>query len=294
MGVEHGSGFEPQPEAPEKQAEKIHWKDWRVAVFSAASAKDRYATENGEAIGQLLATDGFDAINGGYDAGGMKGLKNGFVAVCREQGMSDQEIEKHLSGVIFSDAAVGVKIKQLFGVISPAAVKETANLPDRAGGIINNADAYIATEGGIGTVIEFLLSAQNEWIKEAGEDHKKKPIIVVDKDQMVDQVLEVLEKTKPGSAANVSPDIYLISGHSAPTPDGLPMATLKNDWAMRDQVDKLLNYYYLLNLDQKTAEQDAEVLSLKHDLFSDDSPTRVLTLKERQEQKKVFDHGAGI
>lgn len=277
-----------------EQESPIKWKEYQVAVFAASSPKDRYAVENSEAVGRLLATRGFDAINGGYDVGGMGALGKGFADACREKGLSDSEIEKHLTGVIFSDKVGGKKLKEERGLIKPARFKETDNLAERAGGIINDADAYIATEGGIGTVIELLLAAQNEWARQKDVSAKKRPIILIDKDQAVDHVLESMEKIKPGSASTLGKDIFVLAGHHAPKQGELPMATLKNDEVMAEQLDKLLEFSYLTNQADRSADQDQLLEARRQELFEDKSPWRVLSIGEHSKLKQEFSEGAGI
>src|SRR3989338_8012306 len=127
---EKGSFYE-QREAP-----RDHWKGWTVAVYGSASNEAAFAVANSRKAGEILARSGMDAVNGGYDVGGMGALAEGFTRAAKELGFSEREIKPHLKGVIFSEKAIGPELARKRGVIPNATLTRVHSLPERAGGIM--------------------------------------------------------------------------------------------------------------------------------------------------------------
>jgi len=281
----------------EPKKEQEHWKSWTVSVMSASSNENKYAIENAHAIGQILAEKGYDAINGGYGVGGMGAFANGFREQCRAMSFSDSEIEKHLKGVVYSEKVIGQALAKKRTINTTATITSGDSLAERAGGIIKGSDAVIAVEGGLGTNIEALMSAQDEWFKERNEDKKlpTRPLILIESTNMIERTIELCEKLSPKTIDSLTSHIYVLSGYSNPDRQsgGLDMATLRNDPRMAKKLEMLLEMYYLrslgekINTEQREREQELEGLLLK-----DGSEFKVMTIKEKLLAKQTM-HGEG-
>lgn len=305
--------------AESREHQKEHWKQYTVGVMSASSALNHAAIDNTYSIGKMLAKNGYDGRNGGYSAGAMKSFADGFREEARTLGASDKEITEHFHGVIFSDKAIGEGLKNQRGVNATSSIEEAHTLSDRAGGIINNSDAIIVVEGGIGTELEGLLAAQGEWFAQKKnaqlqkevveardaerltpqvESEKRrqmvpiKPIISIDSKQMFADIIELCENRSPKTIDTLTEHMYVLTGHTAPTSE--EVATIKNDPKAAKKLEMLLRYYYLLNKQELSSQETEEQSSLRRDLFDAESPFRVWTMKERLAAKNQFEAGAGI
>lgn len=113
-----------------------------IAVFGSSQPKpgdELYAT--GVRLGELLASAGFDVMNGGY-----RGLME---AVSRGA---------HAAGA----HVIGVTMRRFEDRVNRFVGEEvrTANFYERFGSLVNRADGYIAMHGGIGTLAEVTFTWQ--------------------------------------------------------------------------------------------------------------------------------------
>ncbi len=282
-----------------KEQSKIQWKDFTVSVMSASSNENKYAVENACGVGKMLPKLGMDGINGGYSVGGMGSFAEGYKQTAREMGLSDQEIEKHLKGVVYSEKIIGKALAETRGVNSPASITRADSLPERAGGIIKGSDVVIAVEGGVGTNIEALMAAQDEWFKERNKDIKlpTRPVILIEQTNMIEDTIALNEQRSPKTIDTLTPHIYILAGHSNPqvhkNSGDLSKATLANDPEMAQKLSLLLEYFYLKKeKDIGNPFNDQKYHQLEQELFSPESPNKVFTLKEKLLAKQEM-HGAG-
>jgi|GEM_PF-4489338 len=278
---------------------KEHWKNFTVSVMSASSDENLPAKENAFAVGRMLPGMGMDGINGGYSVGGMGSFAEGYKEGAQVMGLSAEEIQKHLKGVVFSEEVIGKALAEKRGINSPATITRASSLPERAGGIINGSDAVIAVEGGIGTNIEALMAAQDEWFKERNPDKKlpTRPVILIESTGMIQDTIALSEQRSPNTINTLTPHIYVLSGHSNPNRtknnQGLNVATLQNDSTMRKKLQMLLEYFYLKKEREALNPYSEEMYThLETQLFSEGSAYKVLTIKEKLEAKEVM-HGFG-
>lgn len=285
-----------------KEQPKIQWKDFTVSVMSASSNENKYAMENAREVGKMLPKMGMDGINGGYSVGGMGSFAEGYKETAKEMGLSDQEIEQHLKGVVYSEKVIGKALAETRGVNSPASITRADSLPERAGGIIKGSDVVIAVEGGVGTNIEALMAAQDEWFKERNKDTKlpTRPVILIEQTNMIEDTIALNEQRSPKTIDTLTPHIYSLSGHSNPKvqkePGDLNKATLKNDPHMAEKLSMLLEYFYLKKeKDLGNSFDDQKYHQLEQNLFSPDSPNKVFTVKEKlQAKQEMRGVGEGI
>src|SRR3989344_4637550 len=191
----------------QQETPKEHWKDYTVGVMSASSNTNFAARENTKAIGRILAKNGFDGANGGYSEGAMKDFADGFREQCREEGRSEDEITRHLHGTIFSDKAIGEGLRNQRGVNDTMSIKEAHTLSGRAGGIIDNSDAIIVAEGGIGTELEGLLAAQGEWFALKKNTQLRKEIGEAESSGVL---TDELKQNKTAEMVSVKPAIVIV------------------------------------------------------------------------------------
>lgn len=292
----------PEFSEREPQKEQEHWKSWTVGVMSASSNENKYAIDNAHTIGQLVAKNGYDAINGGYGVGGMGAFANGFREQCRTMGFSDDEITQHLKGVVFSEKVIGQALAKKRTINETATITSGDSLAERAGKIIKGSDAIIAVEGGLGTSVEALMAAQDEWFRERSEDKKlpTRPLILIESTTMIERTIEFYEKSSPKTIDGLTPHIYVLSGHSNPNINRqageLDMATLKNDPKMAKQLEMLLEMYYLRSLGEEVSvEQRQREQELGELLLKDGSKFKVMTIKEKLLAKQLMrGEGEGI
>jgi len=282
-----------------KEYPKGHWKNFTVSVMSASSNLNEPAKQNAYQVGKMLPELGMDGINGGYSVGGMGSFAEGYKEGSRAMGLSDDEIATHLKGVIYSEKVIGKTLAKERGVNSPATITPTDSLPERAGGIIGGSDVVIAVEGGVGTNIEALLAAQDQWFKERNTENPKpiRPLILIESTNMIEDTIALNESRSPGTINTLTPYIYVLSGHSNPNiqkQDGeISVATLQNDPAMHEKLQFLLEYFYLKReKDLKNPCDESRLQFLETDSFSKDAPHKVFTIKEKLEAKQTL-HGEG-
>lgn len=270
-------GFHEHHEAP-----RGHWKGWAVAVYGSASNEATFAIANSRKAGEILARSGMDAVNGGYNVGSMGALAEGFTRAAKELGFSEREIKPHLKGVIFSEKAIGPELARKRGVIPNATIKRTHSLPERAGGIMERADAYIATEGGSGTLLEVLLTGQNQWAQEQrGGSVARKPIILIDSTGAMEEILSLIAHKLPGGIRTLTENTYFLNSFDPKT--GLnSSATLENDPVMARKLETVLELFYLRSLrDAVTEEQRQRMHELDDSIHDPDSDMHVPTLKQK-------------
>lgn len=292
----------PESTIESREAPKIQWKNFTVSVMSASSNENFYAVENARAVGMILPRMGMDGINGGYSVGGMGSFAEGYIATAREMGLPEDEIKTHLKGVVYSEKVIGKALAKQRGVNSPASITQADSLPERAGGIIKGSDVVIAVEGGVGTNIEALMAAQDEWFKERNQDNKlpTRPVILIEQTNMIEDTIALNEQRSPKTINTLTPHIYVLSGHSNPNikkgPNDLDKATLANDPKMAEKLSMLLEYFYIKKeKDLGNVFDDQKYHQLELDLFSPESPNKVFTLKEKlQARQEVHGEGEGI
>lgn len=285
-----------------KEIKKTEWKNFTVSVMSASSNENKYAIENAYEIGKILPTKGMDGINGGYSVGGMGSFAEGYKQASREIGLTDEEIKQHLKGVVYSEKVIGQALAKTRGINSPANITSADSLPERAGGIIKGSDVVIAVEGGIGTNIEALMAAQDEWFKEKNKDTKlpTRPVILIEQTNMIEDTIALNEQRSPKTIDTITPHIYVLSGYSNPKtikePGDLSKATLANDPEMAHKLSLLLEYFYLKKeKDMGNTFDDQKYHQLEQALFSPESPYKVFTLKEKlQAKQEMRGYGEGI
>ena len=272
-----GIGVETVPEE-ESGEQKIKWKDYLVAVFGASAEDNMMAIKNSKAAGRLLAEQGYDAINGGYAVGGMGAMAEGYADACQEVGMNGDQIKNHLNGLTspeFADRQVNPQ----------ANIKEMASMKDRLQALVEGSDAYIATEGGKGTVEEVItaLKAEKSHSKEDSE-HIAKPVIIIDNEHLA---LKTLLENQNVQMGDITPDtFYILSGKTAeeraPGQSIHDLETIPNSLPgneqMAEQTRLILEYHYLLK--QNDAESAGRINELKKQLFDPSSGIQVLTLDD--------------
>ncbi len=285
-----------------KELPKVEWKNFTVSVMSASSDANLPAKQNAYQVGKMLPELGMDGINGGYSVGGMGSFAEGYKEGSHNIGLSDEEITKHLKGIIYSEKVIGKTLAKERGVNSPATITPTDSLPERAGGIIGGSDVVIAVEGGVGTNIEALLAAQDQWFKERNTENPKptRPLILIESTNMIEDTIELNENRSKGTIKTLTPHIYVLSGHSNPNikkqPGELSKATLENDSQMREKLKLLLEYFHLKKeKDSGNPYSQENYQDLEQKLFSNNSEYKVFTIQEKLAAKQTMSgEGEGI
>lgn len=266
---------------------------YKVAIFSASSNGDLSAVANAGEAGKIIAKNGYGLVNGGYASGGMGSSSEGFDIAATESGQTLDEIAKRKSGVVFSDkiGKIAKNFKTDIGFIKNAQITEEDDLPARAGGIIRNADAYIITEGGTGTDTEGHTTLQNEGLRQLAEGNPQRPIIIVDKHNIIVHQLLLREQVTPGSVKKMSENIFILAGHSAPSTDDIKKANLENDPEMKENLANVLRLFFLkkISAEEITPEEKEEI-----EVLTSEVKNKVLNLKAYSEKRQTFDEGGGI
>lgn len=292
----------------QKKEEEEHFKDYTVGVFSASSESNEAAKQNTRAIAEMLAEMGMDGMNGGYSSGAMRTFAEGYAEKSKELGFKEAQIKRHLHGIIFSKEVAGGFIKEKAGVNVDGEIKEMHTLSERAGGIIDNSDATIATEGGLGTMAEVLVASIGENLAQLKKEQLEKdievaekrgasdneiqelksqavpvkPIIILDSTEMFKDIMKVIESKAPGASKKGLPEhIYVFERHDNPNKasDELEVATLQNDEHMKTQVRYILEMYHLMYLGDDITELQEERLQ-KLGQILEEGEYRVVKLSE--------------
>ncbi|MDO8444101.1 MAG: LOG family protein [bacterium] len=295
----HEMGHDLSIELEQPENEK-QWKNFSVAVFGSRDNGNKYAVENSDVIGRILARDGYNACNGGYKQGGMGAMARAFVSECREQGMTDEEIKPHLIGFVMPKGAIEAMFDEpterpLIGAdtdtsdksdVTAATIEERPTLEQRQGDLIQNADAWIATEGGSGTVAEIMEALLSERDRRDSSDPSlARPVIIIDNEHKALRYL--LEKAKHEEVRNIPADtFYILSGRKMAegnhdeTIHDLPVVprSLPEDDQMTKQLEMILEYHSLLK--ENNSENDDRIAEIRKQLFDPESGIRALTLDD--------------
>lgn len=266
MNIEH------IPHLVERAKERAQY---RVAVFAASSNENKYAVTNGRISGRIIGEEGFSIVNGGYPIGGMGAAGEGFDEATRN--LNEAERNKRKLGVIFSrDTEHGKNTVKERGLIPGATFQEEKDFGHRSAGIIENADACIAVEGGIGTMLENGTLAMDEYFRGKDKNNFKKPLIIIDKKNSTAHAFELIEKDSPGTINTLTDNIFILSGHMVKKGDDMVDANLENDPKMQEQLKELLEYFFLKKISE--AELSPEEKARKEEL-------RKMLLPEEGEEK---------
>lgn len=327
--------FRENQGSTEFEQEKSRWKNFTVNHFGASGAVHighMAAGENAYYLGHLLAEKGYNGINGGYgdnsgrhemhvdEDGGSESLKfvydhpsptgsmaafgEGYNAGCDELNVPTEERKDHLFGAIIDPT------------VSPGAIEERGlsqnstqdmsaqSVKERARNIYKKADISVATEGGVGTLIEWTAAGlfETEYSDDPSRAPFQRPIILIDSDEGQVAAVAELVTHNPRALDKMTDEIYVLAGHKVPegksfgiNPDGHlghrkdelekdqagVRATTRNDEFIQRQLEDLLEYYQLKRDRESLNQEDQERLSvLTRTLFDNDSPVRVRTLLE--------------
>lgn len=266
--------------------EKITWKEkFPIAVFGSRKDSDTLAVNNSDAVGRVLAEEGYPAANGGYDMGAMGGMARAYAETCRKAGVSDADIAAHLTGFVMPIGGIEKQFNEptLRPRIQKATIVELIELEERQSALVNHARAYIATEGGDGTVSEVIDALKGEKEREQNsEDVPPRPVIIIDNQHLaIRTILEGEDSAKLQDLPKST--FYFISGTTTAEDGTAVPKSLQGDEHMTEQLKAILEYHYLIAQDKD--EDKSRISELRDQLFSPESDLQVLTMEDIYEGK---------
>ena len=152
-----------------------------VSIFGTALEDNPLALENARKVSLLLAEDGrFKILTGGQNAGTMKVITETTHSIAQQKNNSAIE-------------PIGVPIPR-WEPVTCGEINAVNTLSQKLQYLIDNAGAYVALTGRMGTFVETITTLHTLHYVDSYKDGYVKPLIIFDPTQKITRLLSMLDK----------------------------------------------------------------------------------------------------